>query len=158
MAELAREQRAEMRKLVSNLTVKADKIRALDRAGYQRSAIAKFLGLRYQHVRNVLVRAQEKRASGASVPPKREWVSIGPDGRLVVPAAYRRTLGIEGGGQVLLTIDGDEVRLAGRDAAVRRAQGLVKAYVPAGTRLSDELIAERRAEAARESADASHGS
>ena len=34
--------------------------------------------------------------------------------------------------------------------AIRRAQALVRRYVPAGRSLVDELIAERRAESARE--------
>jgi hypothetical protein len=36
------------------------------------------------------------------------------------------------------------------DAAIRRAQALVRQYVPAERSLVDELIADRRAEAARE--------
>ena len=41
--------------LTEGLTTKADKIRALHRAGYSRSQIADFLGIRYQHVRNTIV-------------------------------------------------------------------------------------------------------
>lgn len=43
--------------VVEGLTSKADKIRALARAGYLRTEIARFLELRYQHVRNVLVKS-----------------------------------------------------------------------------------------------------
>ena len=39
--------------IVSAATV-ADKIRALDAAGHPRAEIARLLGKRYQHVRNVL--------------------------------------------------------------------------------------------------------
>jgi len=39
-----------------------------------------------------------------------------------------------------------------RDEAIRRAQALVRPYVGPGRSLSEELIAERRAEAAREEA------
>ena len=43
--------------VAERLTTKADKIRALFRAGYSRSEIAEHLGIRYQHVRNVLVQS-----------------------------------------------------------------------------------------------------
>ena len=41
--------------LVSHLPSTSAKIRELNRLGYQRGTIAKALGKRYQHVRNVLV-------------------------------------------------------------------------------------------------------
>jgi len=37
-----------------------------------------------------------------------------------------------------------------RAAAIKRAQAIARRYVPAGSSLVDELIAERREEAARE--------
>lgn len=156
MAELSREQLAEMQKLVSDLGVTADKIRKLGAAGYERSVIAKFLNIRYQHVRNVLVAAQEKsqgfRDSAAAQPPRQEWTLVGFDGRVVIPVSYRKLLGIEAGGHVLMLLEDGEVRLVGRDAAVRRAQDLVARYAPKGTNLSDELIRDRQAEVTRESA------
>lgn len=156
MVELSKDQRAEMQRLVSGVDVKAEKIRRLGEAGYQRSAIAEFLNIRYQQVRNVLVAAQEKNRGfqdSAGEPPRQEWAQVGPDGRVVIPVAYRRALGVEGGGHVLMLWEDGELRLVDRDAAIRRAQDLVSRYVPKGSRLSDELIAERRAEAARESAN-----
>jgi hypothetical protein len=38
-----------------------------------------------------------------------------------------------------------------REQGLRRARALLRKYIPEGVSLSDELIAERRAEAARES-------
>ena len=38
-----------------------------------------------------------------------------------------------------------------REQGLRRAKALLRKYIPEGVNLSDELIAERRAEAARES-------
>ncbi len=43
--------------IVNLLTTKSDKIRGLAQAGYDRSEIRKFLGIRYQHVRNVLLQS-----------------------------------------------------------------------------------------------------
>lgn len=43
--------------IIHGLQTTADKIRALANAGYDRVEIAKFLDIRYQHVRNVLLRS-----------------------------------------------------------------------------------------------------
>lgn len=51
--------------IIKGLVTKADKIRALDRAGFTRAEIAAFLGIRYQHVRNTLIRS-EPRATTAT--------------------------------------------------------------------------------------------
>ena len=149
------ERNAEMDRVVAGLSTKSDKIRALGRAGYARAEIARYLDIRYQHVRNVLVASEKKAEAGSELGTGRlrrqEWAQVGPDGRVVIPALYRRFLGIEGGGPILMLYEDGGLRLVGRDAAMRRAQDLVARYVPAGTSLADELIAERRAEAARES-------
>jgi len=46
---------AHPQEIVDGLVTKADKIRALDRAGFSRADIARFLDIRYQHVRNTLL-------------------------------------------------------------------------------------------------------
>lgn len=49
--------RPSFEEVVSGLETKSDMIRALARAGYMRTEIASLLGIRYQHVRKVLVDA-----------------------------------------------------------------------------------------------------
>lgn len=71
-------------------------------------------------------------------------------GRLVIPAAYRKIMGLKAGDEVVLRMDSDEMRIFSREVAVARAKALVKKYFPGDGPLSDRLIAERRAEAARE--------
>lgn len=71
-------------------------------------------------------------------------------GRVVVPAEIRRALGIRDGDTVLWELVDGEARLTTRRERLRRAQELIRQYVPAGVSLVDELIAERRAEAERE--------
>ena len=44
-----------MTKVVDGLPTTSAKIRALHGKGYERAEIARFLGKRYQHVRNVLI-------------------------------------------------------------------------------------------------------
>lgn len=74
---------------------------------------------------------------------------LGPGGRIVIPARWRRLLGIGPGDEVILLLEEDGLRLLTPSQAVRRAQRLVRAHVRKGRRLSQELIAERRAEVRR---------
>lgn len=71
-------------------------------------------------------------------------------GRVVIPAEIRKTLGINDGDTVLWELVDGEARLTTRRERMRRAQALVRQYVPEGVSLVDELAAERRAEAERE--------
>ena len=75
---------------------------------------------------------------------------VSEGGRIAIPAGVRRKLGIEVGDEVLLRLEDGELRVFTVDHAIRRAQEIVRRYVPPDVSLADELIAERRAEAARE--------
>lgn len=148
--------------LVADLPTTSAKVRALHAAGYSRSEIAAFLGIRYQHVRNVLVHeeARQAKAGGSSLVPKDEHeaaratkVRIAPDGKIVVPAPFREALGIKNGDTLFASLEDGEIRLLTIPAAVRRAQALVRKYVPQGVSLVDELLAERRRETEGEDRD-----
>ena len=71
---------------------------------------------------------------------------IDSSGRLVVPAAIRKELGLTPGAAVTLRVTDGELRVLARSEAIRRAQERVRKYVRPGRSLADELIAERRAE------------
>ena len=58
---------------IEGLTTKADKIRALDRAGLSRAGIARFLGIRYQHVRSTLVQSAPKSRGASSSASAEPW-------------------------------------------------------------------------------------
>lgn len=88
--------------------------------------------------------------------PQSRWVPADADGRVVIPAAFRRLLGIEGGGHVFMVRDGFQVRVMGHEAALRRAQDLVAKYLPEGVSLVDDFLAERRREAQREDEEFKH--
>ncbi len=75
---------------------------------------------------------------------------IGQSGRVVIPGEYRRKLGLRSGDEIILHLDDEGLHLYTPAQAVARAQALVRRYVPEGRSLSDELISERREEAARE--------
>ncbi|HEX5394094.1 MAG TPA: AbrB/MazE/SpoVT family DNA-binding domain-containing protein [Rhodocyclaceae bacterium] len=75
-------------------------------------------------------------------------------GRIVVPAEIRKTLGLKDGDTVLWELVDGEARLTTRHARLERARKLFQQYFPKqqGRSVVDELIAERRTEAAREDA------
>ncbi len=71
--------------------------------------------------------------------------------RVVIPAAIRKSLGLKIGDAVTLVLQNNgEVRLLTQAEAVRQAQALVRQQLPASRSLVEELLAERRAEAASE--------
>ncbi|MCY4114116.1 MAG: AbrB/MazE/SpoVT family DNA-binding domain-containing protein [Chloroflexi bacterium] len=147
--------------VVVGLTTKSDKIRALFRAGYSRSEIAQSLGIRYQHVRNVLVQAGymetqlsrpllDEDAAGADLAPEQVRTTIGPGGRVVIPAEFRAALGIKEGDAVIMRMEGEDLHLVSDATETRRIREMIARYVPEGVSLVDELIKERRREAAAE--------
>jgi len=75
---------------------------------------------------------------------------IARGGRIVIPAKYRKALGLREGDTVTMRLEDGEIRLHGFDEGLRRAQALVREFIPDGVSLVDELIAERRREAALE--------
>ena len=71
-------------------------------------------------------------------------------GRITIPSEMRRQLGLSIGDTVVLDMSDDDVRLRSLKQVVKDIQAMVKPYIPKGVSLVDELIKERRAEAAKE--------
>jgi AbrB family looped-hinge helix DNA binding protein len=71
------------------------------------------------------------------------------DGRISLPEAYRAVLGLKPGDEVVLVVNDTNgtIELIGTPDPVERAQAIVRRYISAERRLSEELIAERRDEA-----------
>lgn len=76
---------------------------------------------------------------------------LGMGGRVVIPAQYRKSLGIKPGDEIIVSFKDGEIKITTVREAVRRAQEIVRRFVPEGVSLVDELIQERRREAALES-------
>ncbi len=81
-------------------------------------------------------------------------VRLMPGSHVTLPRTFTKALGIQEGDNVVLRLEGDELRLYSRATAIKRMQKLVARRVPAGVKLADELIAERRREARREAENA----
>jgi AbrB family looped-hinge helix DNA binding protein len=71
-------------------------------------------------------------------------------GRVVIPAEYRKAFALEEGQEVVFTRDDLGIRITPLRDAVRQAQDYFAALAPAGVSLADELLRDRRDEAARE--------
>ncbi|HZP75692.1 MAG TPA: AbrB/MazE/SpoVT family DNA-binding domain-containing protein [Pseudolabrys sp.] len=149
--------KAEMDRLTDGLPTKSAKMRALANAGYSRSDIARYLGARYQFVRNVLLRDQGRRPDT----PARAFnpnatinrVQLGADGQVALPEVIRDALQLREGETLIATVEDDEIRLMTIPVAVRKAQALIRQYIPEGVSLVDELLEDRRREVERERDD-----
>ena len=76
--------------------------------------------------------------------------TIAEGGRIVIPADYRRALGLKVGDEVILRMADGEVHILTRRHAIKKAQALVRKHVSDRKSLVRELIRERRGEAANE--------
>jgi antitoxin component of MazEF toxin-antitoxin module len=150
---------------VQGLKSKSEKIRALAQHGVSTADIARYLNIRYQHARNVLVQSGLHRTRSESPPEtglkplatrpaaasvKSAWIEVDGAGRLSLPDALLAAADIGIGDQVHVTVLGDVIEIRSKAAALRHAQEIVSEFVPPGVSLVDELIAERRREAGDE--------
>lgn len=149
----------------------ADKIRALSAAGVSRADIARFLGKRYQHVRNVLegdaqssggyvlgkadlsgVRPpsiiDELGADDASLIERRGpgayWLRVKADGSVVLPTELVDALNALPGKRIFARLEGDEVKIISGETATKRVRDMIRKYAPANSSVVDEFLAERR--------------
>lgn len=75
---------------------------------------------------------------------------VSQNGRVVIPASFRKALGINVGDEVLLRVEDDELRITTQQRRIRRAQRRAQRYVKPGASLVAELLAERREAAKNE--------
>lgn len=168
----------QMAEIVSPFTTVSDKIRALARHDVPRAEIARFLGKRYQHVRNVLEgdksaapaegfytapRVETPGLSDQTSPfePARPAERIGrvyrfmvdASGTIKLPEEVMAKLQIQPLSIAVALFENDTFAFLSREEALRRARALVPQWRPGDPLWSDELIAERRREAAEEERD-----
>lgn len=143
----------------------ADKIRALAGLGYSRAEIARMLGKRYQHVRNVLeadkAKAAADRQSAQTSPEFLEMLPDGGDrmgnlyrlpidaqGRVRLPAEVLEALGARPGGMLIADLEATGFTALSHEERWRRIRARIPQWRPGDPLWSEELIAERRREAA----------
>jgi AbrB family looped-hinge helix DNA binding protein len=71
-------------------------------------------------------------------------------GRIVIPAAYRRELGLRPGDDMILILEDGSRRLLTMQKAIQEAQQQVLGHVAPGRQLVEELLRERWEQAAVE--------
>jgi hypothetical protein len=151
-----------MGSIIADKPSKSAKIRALDAAGYARADIAAYLRISYQHVHSVLGRTSTPAAKAPSQleagTPSEEpsgATQFDGEGRVVLPPEAVAALQRTSDSPPMWRVDGDNVVIMGRQGGLRWAQELVAKYSAGDTSSwTDQLIAERRAEAAREDDEA----
>jgi AbrB family looped-hinge helix DNA binding protein len=79
-------------------------------------------------------------------------VKVDPSGRVVIPKDLRDALGIPQGGELRLSVVDGELRGLTRVAAIRQLQSKYAARPAQGSAV-DDLLAWRRAEAARDASE-----
>ena len=78
-------------------------------------------------------------------------VRVEKSGRVLIPAAVRRKLGLlEGKSELLLDIDERPIKVSTRAQAVADFQRWAAQYATPGRLMSEELIEDRRSEASQE--------
>jgi bifunctional DNA-binding transcriptional regulator/antitoxin component of YhaV-PrlF toxin-antitoxin module len=159
----------ELARLLEGHATVAGKIRALAAAGYPRAEIGRILGKRYQHVRNVLEEpakvepgAVAGAPSGVAEADSSPFVhdrartlrlEVRQDGSVVLPPEVLEALGSRSGGVIIADLDGETLTMVGAVTALRQIQAIVRKHVPPEVSLVDELIMDRRREAAAEEAE-----
>lgn len=72
-------------------------------------------------------------------------------GRILIPVAVRRRLGLSEGSQVIVKVEeSGALQITSRSQALAGLRERIRKYIPAGRDLVEELIQDRRAEAERE--------
>ncbi len=82
--------------------------------------------------------------------PHKTKITVAANGRVVIPADFRKALGVATGGEIILRWEDDELRISTLKQNIARAQRHARKYIKPGVSLVDELIAERREAAKRE--------
>ena len=79
-------------------------------------------------------------------------IRVGAQGRLVIPVALRKALKLKPGDRLIARQEGECLVLERREVIEKRLQDRFR-HIPSDVSLVDELIAERREDAAREAGD-----
>lgn len=82
--------------------------------------------------------------------PQKAKLKMTANGRVVIPAEFRKALGVTQGGELILSWEDDGLRIATIKQNLERAQRHARQYAKPGVSVVDEFLAERREAAKRE--------
>ena len=148
----------ELRQQLRGLDTVSNKIRLLSKKGFERAEIARILGKRYQHVRNVLeqdlakAKQKEREKSNSDLFQENETfqLEVSADRKLEIPSELMAYLDFEPGEKLTGRIVDGELHLISVANAIRKLQALAKQCKHDGESVVDELIADRRRDALNE--------
>ena len=83
-------------------------------------------------------------------------INVASNGRMVLPAAVRKAMGLQGDTKVILTVEDDQVRLSPIGHGVSRAQALYREHAK-HARSTDDFLEDRKAEAAADLGEPARG-
>lgn len=75
---------------------------------------------------------------------QQQHTKIGEGGRLVIPAVYRKALGLHPGDELIIRIENGELRLFRQSQALGRIRAAVKKKMAKKVNYIDEFLAERK--------------
>lgn len=155
--------------LTKGLTTKSEKIRVLGRKGVPTAEIARFLEIRYQHARNVLVDAGLQHGGMAEemptletkmIPPLKNsaspllasWEELDSQGRLRIPQMFLEQAKVSPGDRLFIKSTERGFEVFTIDGAMARLKELAIAPAQPGGSVVDEFIEERRLQVAADEA------
>lgn len=139
----------EMDQLTAGLDSKAAKIRALNAAGVSTAEIGRYLGIRYQHVYNVLLRAGviEKGAGAGAVqaaPSDADaeiiTAQVARNGAIALPQQLMQRFGLAADESVFCRVTDEGILLMSREAAMRHITEAARAKMPEQAALIEALL------------------
>jgi AbrB family looped-hinge helix DNA binding protein len=75
---------------------------------------------------------------------------LNENGRIVIPAEIRKEMALNPGDIVVMVLEDGVLKIESQRTRIRQVQQSLSRLIPAGRRLSDELIENRRNEARQE--------
>lgn len=132
----------EMHQLIADAESKSESIRRLFRAGVSKADIGRFLGIRYQHVYNVLLRESQadQQGFGAVSEPTFVTFEVNASGWVQLPAAFITANGLDNGGTLFGRQDKGGLTLMSRDAALDALRDIARKRIPDHAALLDALL------------------
>ena len=83
-------------------------------------------------------------------------INVASNGRMILPAAVRKAMGLQGDTKVILTVEDDQVRLSPIGHGVSRAQAIYREHAK-HARSTDDFLEDRKAEAAADLGEPARG-
>jgi hypothetical protein len=155
--------------ITRGLNTKSEKIRTLGRKGVPTADIARYLGIRYQHARNVLVDAGLQNGGMAEeapvletkmMPPKQAsgsylvaiWEDLDLEGRLQIPSYMLAQAGVSPGDRLFIKSTERGFEVFTKSGAMARLKELADNTARPGVSIVDEFLEEKKLQVALDEA------